>query len=123
MDTVEVHNVLKIPAHKNIDLSNCRNSNVLSVCNHARRQRPLPYILLSESRRFVIQYHVLYIGRGDISQNSLHLIWRPCQLGNRHVGDYDNRRSGNELLHNSSRWSLELIVSATTDDGSVDVNT
>lgn len=115
--------MFEVPTHKNVHLSNCRNGNVLSVCNHARRQRSLPHILLSESRRFVIQHHILYVGGVYISQNSLHLIWRPCQLGNHHVGDYDDRLSGDEPPHNSNRWLLELIVSASANHGSVDVNT
>jgi hypothetical protein len=53
----------------------------------------------------------------------LHLIRRPSQLGNHHVGDHNDRLSGNKPLHNSSRWPFELIVSASADYRSVDVNT
>ena len=45
--------MLEVPTHKNIYLSDCRNGNVLRVCNHARRQRSLPHILPGELRRFV----------------------------------------------------------------------
>lgn len=65
VNSVEVYDVLEVPAYKHIHLSNCRNGNVLSVCDHKRRQRSLPDILLGESRRFFIQRNILYVGRGQ----------------------------------------------------------
>lgn len=115
--------MFEVPTHKDVHLSNSRNGNVLSVCDHARRQRSLPHILFGEPGRFAIQRYILYVGRGYISQNSLHLIWCPYQLSNHHVRDYQDRLSGIKPLHESSRGPLELIVSTSTDHGGVDVNT